>query len=100
MGSPLVFLGANCFVYEGPMLAVGRYFKPRQLLLQGNEVICFASFDRSATPTRNFKRPDPGIPIDLHGAFVWTVLWRHVRIFEGFVDVAVVEKGDVVRDAA
>src|SRR5215472_12434616 len=92
---------ADCFVYDGPMLAViGRYFKPRQLLVGGNEIIDFASFGNSATPSCDLKRPGPDIPIDLHGVFVWPPFRSHVCILEGFVDVAVVEQRDVVHDAA
>src|SRR5215469_9670197 len=99
-GSRLGFSRADCFVYDGPVLAViDRYFEPRRLLVRGNKSIYFASFGHSATLSWNVKRPGPDISINLHGVFVWPPFRSHVCILEGFVDVAVVKEGDVVHDA-
>src|SRR5271170_211364 len=98
--SSLAFFGVDKLVHHGPMRAlVGRDLEPRQYFVRGDEIIDKATIGRSAAPSLNFTRLGPDISIDKRCAFVRPALRVHLRIFEGLVDIAVIEEGGPVRDA-
>src|SRR5580698_7049503 len=77
---------------------VGRYFEPRQYFVEGDEVIDEMSVGRSAAPSLNFTRLSPDLSIDKRNAFLRPALRVPLGIFEGLVDVAVIEERGSVRD--
>src|SRR5580658_494522 len=79
---------------------IERYFKPRQMFVAGDESIDLATIGHSAAASCYFKLPRPDIPIDMEDLFMWPPFRAHVCIFEGLVDVIVIEEGNVIDNAA
>src|ERR1700677_228253 len=78
---------------------VGRYLEPGLYFSGGDKVINEISICHAAAPGWNLHRLGPDISLDKRDALARPTFQEDLRIFEGLVDIAVVEEAGSVRDA-